>query len=202
METIKNNSNLFKIITPKDVNQFQNLLQSHLNCPFVNSVCQGPCEAFCPWADTHYKLYPCIVDELLGMPQNAEEAEFLWVQQDHERLKERFLGLFERDLLPGMHALSIHAMPKPHSEELCMVINQSARPCSPNGIIKHKDIKDFPLDNMKHLGTGLLACHWADPNQSFQLFKLDVAEAYLLLSMHSIRKTQNHLIALNCTYSS
>ena len=45
------------------------------------------------------------------------------------------------------------------SEKLCMVINQSAGPYVPNLMIKCKDIKGFPLDNMTHLREGLLAQH-------------------------------------------
>jgi hypothetical protein len=85
-----------------------------------------------------------------------------------------------------MHASPIHAVPKPHSDKLRMVINQSAGSFAPNGMIKREDIKGFPLDNMRHLGAGLLACYCADPNQSLVLFKSDVAEAYRLLPMHPL----------------
>ena len=85
-----------------------------------------------------------------------------------------------------MHASPIHAVPKPHSEKMCMIINQSTGPYAPNMMIKCEDIKGFPLDNMRHLGDGLLACHHAKPNQRLVLFKSDVAEAYWLLPMHPL----------------
>lgn len=85
-----------------------------------------------------------------------------------------------------MHTSPTHAVPKMHSEKLCMVINQSAGLFTPNTMIKWEDIKSFPLDNMGHLGAGLLAHHQANPNQSFTIFKSDVAEAYCLLQMHPL----------------
>jgi hypothetical protein len=81
--------------------------------------------------------------------------------------KGRFSGSFGRDLFghnpvqargvsslksPEMHASPIHVVPKPHSEKLRMVTNQSAGPYAPNSMIKRDDsIKGFPLDNMSHL---------------------------------------------------
>jgi hypothetical protein len=44
-------------------------------------------------------------------------------------------------------------------KNICMVINQSAGQFAPNSMIKHENIKGFPLDNMRHLGAGLLAHH-------------------------------------------
>jgi hypothetical protein len=186
MKTIKNNMELFKIVTPINVDFFQRLLQNHPNRPFVDSVCRGLREGFWPWADTHHKCYPSPVDESLGMPQDEKERIFLRVQRDHECSKGRFLGSFGRDPFPGMHASPIHAVPKPRSEKLCKVINQSAGPFAPNSMIKREDIKGFPLDNMRHLVAGLLARHQANPNQSYIIFKSDVAEAYRLLPMHPL----------------
>jgi hypothetical protein len=53
-------------------------------------------------------------------------------------------------------------------------------------MIKHEDVKGFPLDNMRHLGEGLLARHRAKPDQPLVLYKSDVAEAYRLLPMHPL----------------
>ncbi|KAF8218826.1 hypothetical protein L208DRAFT_1346872 [Tricholoma matsutake] len=160
MKTIKENPDLFKIVTPIRVDHFEDLLRTHPNCPFVESHHhQGLREGFWPWVDMQYDTYPSIVDESLGMPQKKEEIDFLQKQQDHEHLKGRFSGSFSRDLLPGMHASPIHAVLKPHSEKLRMVINQSAGKYALNSMIRHEDVRGFPLDNMRHLGKGLLAQH-------------------------------------------
>ena len=55
MKTIRENPNLFKIVTPINVDHFENLLESHPNHPFVESVCRGLQEGFWPWVDTHYE---------------------------------------------------------------------------------------------------------------------------------------------------
>jgi hypothetical protein len=39
MKTIADRPELFKIITPINVDQFEELLKTHPNCPFVESVC-------------------------------------------------------------------------------------------------------------------------------------------------------------------
>lgn len=41
MKTIRENPDLFKIITPINVDQFEELLKSHPNRPFVESICRG-----------------------------------------------------------------------------------------------------------------------------------------------------------------
>jgi hypothetical protein len=132
MNTIKDNPDLFKIITMINVDLFERLLRNHPNRPFVDSVCRGLREGFWPWANTHHECYPSVVDESLGMPRDIKQQNFLRTQRDHERSKGRFSGSFGRDLLPGMHASPIHAVPKTHSEKLRMVINQSAGQFAPN----------------------------------------------------------------------
>ena len=115
---------------------------------------------------------------------NGPEADFLHAQQDQERLAGRFPGSFGRDLLLGMHASPVHAVPKPHSDKLRMVIDQSTGLFSSNAMIRREDIRGFPLDNMIHLGEGLLCRHRTNPLQSLIIYKSDVAEAYRLLPMH------------------
>lgn len=80
MKTIKDNPALFKIVTLINVDLFEQMLQNHPNQPFIDSVCQGLCEGFWPWANTHHEFYPPVVDESLGMPQNTEEGNFLQTQ--------------------------------------------------------------------------------------------------------------------------
>jgi hypothetical protein len=76
-----------------------------------------------------------------------------------------------------MHASPIHAILKPHSEKLHMVINQSAGPYALNLMFRRQDICGFPLDNMTHLGEGLIRKHPEKPGQHLVVFKSDVAKA-------------------------
>jgi hypothetical protein len=80
MRTIKDHPTLFKIITPINIDLFEQMLLNHPNQPFVHSVCQGLQEGFWPWANTHHESYPSVVDESLGMPQDTKEKNFLQTQ--------------------------------------------------------------------------------------------------------------------------
>jgi hypothetical protein len=77
MKTIETRPDLFKIIMPINVDRFEELLTTHPNCPFMESVCRGLREGFWPWANTRHDEYPSIVDKSLGMPEKQEEADFL-----------------------------------------------------------------------------------------------------------------------------
>ena len=61
-QTISENPSLFKIITPINVDHFEDLLSDHLNQAFVRSVCSGLREGFWPWANTLKEGYPVIHD--------------------------------------------------------------------------------------------------------------------------------------------
>jgi hypothetical protein len=77
MRMIEEHPNLFKIVTPINIDRFEELLQTHLNHPFVEAVCCGVHEGFWPWADTRQSELPSIVDESLDMLKKVEEVEFL-----------------------------------------------------------------------------------------------------------------------------
>ena len=132
-------------MTPIYVDRFEDLLKSHPNQPFVKSVCRSLREGFWPWADTHFSEYPDTLDLSLPDPDNADEAEFLRSQRDHEVFKGRFSEPFGDKLLPGMYCMPIFAVPKPHSTDLRMVTDQSAGKFSLNSMIPREDIIGYPL---------------------------------------------------------
>jgi len=53
-------------------------------------------------------------------------------------------------------------------------------------MIKREDIRGFPLDNMTHLGEGLIRWHQTKPGRSWIVYKSDIADAYRLLPMHPL----------------
>jgi hypothetical protein len=112
-------------------------------------------KVFWPWADTLSGDFPITHDETRPMPREAKQADFIRDQCLKEHHKGYYSRSFGTDLLPGMYAMPIHAVPKPHSEDLCLVNDHSAGRFSLNSMIYHSRVTDFPLDNMKHLGEML-----------------------------------------------
>ena len=55
-----------------------------------------------------------------------------------------------------MYAMPIHAVLKPHSDDLHLVTDHSAGPFSLNSMIDHLQVTGFLLDNVLHLGEMLL----------------------------------------------
>jgi len=183
-KTIEENPLLFDIVTPINVDHFEKLLHSHLNQPFVKSVCRGLCEGFWPWADSHIREYPDTLDLSYPKPENEDEAQFLCDQRDHEVFKGCFSEAFGDKLLPGMYCMPVFAIPKPHSTDLRMVTHQSAGKYSLNSMIPRDEITGYPLDNLRHLREFLLSMYHKDPTSPHTLFKSNVSEAYRLLPVH------------------
>jgi hypothetical protein len=102
LKTIAENSHLFKIITPIDVDLFELYLQNHPNRPLVDSVCRGFREGFWPWADTDREGYPVTWDNSSHPIHDSAHAQFLREQRDTEISLGQYSPTFGKDLLPGM----------------------------------------------------------------------------------------------------
>ncbi|PPQ96749.1 hypothetical protein CVT26_010234 [Gymnopilus dilepis] len=185
-KTISGNPDLFKIVTPIDVDAFERLLAHHPNPEFVSSVCSGLREGFWPWADTTLPDYPLTVD-LAKTPKDTREANFIREQCHIEVSKGRFSDSFGPDLLPGMYCMPVHAVPKTraNTSELRMVTDHSTGKFSLNSMIDHNCVTGFPLDNLCHFGEMLLHfAHSSCNQQGLTIWKSDVAEAYRLMPVH------------------
>ena len=117
-KTIRENADLFKIITPICVDKFESYLIDHPNRAFVNSICHGLREGFWPWADTLKVGYPETLDESKPPPSEDAKRVFLRQQLAIEQSKDRFSRSFGTRLLPGMYCMPIHAVPKPNSMDM------------------------------------------------------------------------------------
>ena len=91
---------------------------NHPNPKFVTSVCTGLREGFWPWADTLAAGFPATHDESRPMPTDERKSSFIREQCLKERHKGYHSESFGTDLLPGMYSMPIHAVPKPHSDDL------------------------------------------------------------------------------------
>ena len=183
-KTINENPDLFKIVTPVNVDVFEAYLESHPNQAFVKSVCNGLREGFWPWAEVPKPGYPDTNDESKPAPTDVKKAEFLRAQRDVELAKDRFSPPLAHGLLPGMYCMPIYAVPKPRSSDLRLVTDQSYGKYSLNSMINHDKVTGYPLDNMVHFGEMLMDLERRDPGSEKVVWKSDIAEAYRILPMH------------------
>jgi hypothetical protein len=184
-QTIFENPSLCKIVTPINVDRFQELLANHPNPLFVDSVCAGLRRGFWPWANTLKEGYPSIFDGARPTPCDDRKAAFICDQRDIEIQKDRFSESFGPNLLPGMYCMPAHAVPKPNSSDLRMVTDHSAGPYSLNSMVDHDQVTGYSLDNMTHMGEMLIAHHRLPSNgRKTLVWKSDIAEAYRLMPLH------------------
>lgn len=183
LSTLADHPELFRIITPINVDIFEAFLRTHPNQPFVWSVCEGLRKGFWPWADTMREGFPATHDESRPVPENHEQAMFIRKQCELEQQKGRFSGPFGKKLLPGMYSMPSHAVPKPNSSDLRLVTDHSAGAFSLNDMIDHDQVKGYPLDNLRHLGEILLDIKRSTGNVPLTMWKSDIAEAYRLMPM-------------------
>ena len=186
VSTIHNNPHLFQIITPINVTRLEELLQSHPNKLFVQSVCISLREGFWPWANTQKDEYPTTWDFSERPPKTEHEAGFLRDQRDSEIGARRYSESFGTDLLPGMYSTPVHAVPKPRSEKLRLVNDHSAGIFSLNSMIAREDIAGAKMDTISDLAGAILQYRRKHPDKNLVLFKSDVSAAYRRLPLHPL----------------
>ena len=184
--TIRQNPHLFPIVTPINVQRFEELLETHPNKPFVESICVSLREGFWPWANTQREEYPVTWDFSDRPPKTKQEAVFLRDQRDIEIDAGRYSESFGTDLLPGMYSTPVHAIPKPRSEKLRLVNDHSAGQFSLNSMIDREDVVGAKMDSVSDLIGALLRYRKDNPDRSLILFKSDVSAAYRRLPLHPL----------------
>ena len=182
--TIQNNEHLFDIVTPINIDRFASLLSNHPNQPYVHSVLKGLRDGFWPWADTRHEVYPLTQDYYKCRHFDDNASQFLLDQRDEEIRLGRFSESFGTDLLPGMYAMSIHVIPKPHTTNLRLISNLSAGDYAPNTMIDKANVANLPLDTITELGSALISFRQAHGNAKLVMWKSDVSQAYRRMPMH------------------
>jgi hypothetical protein len=184
--TIDNHPELFKIVTPINVDKFEAYLINHPNRAYVDSVCLGLRDGFWPWA-THddpnlWRTY----DNSHRSINQAERMNFVREQRDEEIKLGRWSPSFGSKLLTGMYSSPIGVVPKPHSDKFRLVNDHSQEPYSPNSMITSNN-PSFPLDTIDDL-VGVLLTTRRDhgKNRKLVLWKSDVRSAYRLMPMHPL----------------
>ncbi len=176
--TLDARPDLFRIVTPINVDAFASLLDDHPNQPFVRSVLKGLREGFWPFADAKPSEYPDTWDEARNPPDDDSARNFLRAQRDEELRLGRYSPSFGPDLLPGMYSMPVHVVPKPHSNKFRLVNDQSAGAFSLNSMIRPESIKGAVLDGMPPLGADLREIRRSFPGVPLILWKSDVSQAY------------------------
>lgn len=184
METINAHPHLFKITTPIKVNRFEELLSDHPNQPNVKSVCFSLRHGFWPHAHTRHIDYPTTWDNSHRPIRSQVELEFLEGQMDTEVAAGRYSEDFGPDLLPGMYCSPIHTIPKPGTDTLRLINDQSDGDFSPNSMINRDDIAGTCMDGIKSLGASLRAFR-REHGDHLQLvvYKSDIQGAYRNIPM-------------------
>jgi hypothetical protein len=182
--TIRDRPDLFQIITPLNIPRLEQLLDTHPNRPFVDSLCLSLREGFWPWADTSRE--PTEVTRNNSRPREWTdmEREFIAATCREEEEAGRFSQAFGTELLPGMVCGPVFPVPKPgNTNQLRLVTDQSAGTHSLNSLIPD-DSRSVRFDNLHDLGSALRHFHRQHGRGPRWLFKSDVSKAYRLLPMH------------------
>ena len=134
--------------------------------------------------------YPEILDLSSSDQLNLKQREFFTKQLSHELQMGRYSTSIGTSLLPGMYCMPIYAVPKPHSEDLCLINDHSVSEFSLNSMVNHKQVTGYPMDNLAIFGDMLLSLR--DNNQDLEgkhaitVWKSDISEAYRLCPMHPV----------------
>ncbi|KAF8983038.1 hypothetical protein BDQ17DRAFT_1261746, partial [Cyathus striatus] len=153
---IRKHPDIFKIVTPLQVEWFEHYLTSHANRPLVESFCQGLHEGFWPFA-THWSDFLLTHNESKNHPSLSSEAlAFLYAQRDQEMALGQFSAVIPHTFKQGTFCMPIHAVPKTEPNKFCMITNHSAGKCALNLLISWEAITGrSPLDSLKHLADSL-----------------------------------------------
>ena len=148
--TIHLHLHLFQLITPININCLESLLTTHPNQALIHSIILGFREGFWPFAITENTPRPSIVNNSARVLQDPAHVLFVREQRDYKIQQGRFSPSFGHHLLPRMTAIPIGVVPKPHSNKLRLVVDQSSGDFTPNSFIPQQSVA-VPLDNLQEL---------------------------------------------------
>jgi hypothetical protein len=155
-QTLNEKPELFKIVTPINIETLEQLSIHHPNRPFVESILEGFRNGFWPWATTVREGYPLTHNESKQIQLTPEKETFLLEQIKHEQELGRMSSDFGEELLPGMFCMPHYVVPKPHGDGWRLVNDLSAGSFSLNSMVDHQYVTGYPLDNLSQFGDLLL----------------------------------------------
>jgi hypothetical protein len=112
-------------------------------------------------------------------PKSDEHGAFIAKQVETEVHLGRYSDAFGPDLLLGMYSSPIHAVPKPGSDALRLINDQSAGEFSPISMIDSENVAGTCMDGIKLLGASLHAfCKAEGDDIELVMWKSDIQMAY------------------------
>ncbi|KAF9022426.1 hypothetical protein BDZ89DRAFT_956632 [Hymenopellis radicata] len=187
LRTIHENPHLFHVSTPINVDRFASCLTLHPNRHFVASVVRMLRVGLWPWADTNPTGdFPETWDNAWANIPSEKERDFVLSQCNEEAQKGQHSPSFGPDLLPGMYTTPNIAVPKPHSDDLRLVANQSAGQFCQNNMVHKAETKGARLDSLLVFIPLLLFFTQLHPGKRFLLWKSDVAGAFRNIPIHPL----------------
>ena len=186
--TICHHPHLYRLVTPVNIDHLEYYLSLHPNHTLTCLIILGFCEGFRPFTIMENSPHPSIVNNSSHIIKDPAHIQFVCEQRDYEIWLGHFSPSFGLDLLPGMTSIPIGVVPKPHSDELRLVVDQSSGDYSPNSFIPQQGVA-VPLDNLHDLGMILRnVCALHGSNVRLVLFKSDVSQAYHWLPLSFLWK--------------
>jgi hypothetical protein len=157
MTTIRENPHLFNVSTEIHVERLRELLKSHPNPVFVDSVIATLTDGAWPFANTRYTSgFSITYDNSRILPKTEREREFLEAQSKEEENAGRHSPDFGPNLLPGMYSTPVLAVPKPHSDKLRLCSDMSAGEFCQNNMMDRAETKGARLDTLRGFIAALL----------------------------------------------
>ncbi|KAJ7129202.1 hypothetical protein C8R44DRAFT_615205 [Mycena epipterygia] len=185
--TICENPCLFSVSTEIQAGRLRELLKTHPNPVFVDSIIATLTEGAWPFADTrHTSGFPITYNNSQILPKTEREREFLESQSKEEEDAGRHSRVFGPDLLPGMYSTPVLAVPKPHSDKLRLCSHMSAGQFCQNNMMDRAETKGARLDTLHGFIAALLVYRRSNPDKCLVAFKSDVKGAFRLISSHPL----------------
>ncbi|EIN03874.1 hypothetical protein PUNSTDRAFT_22768, partial [Punctularia strigosozonata HHB-11173 SS5] len=151
LRTIASHAYLFRIVTPVNVDLFEELLATHPNQPFVESVVHGFRNGFWPAANTNDTSLPSTWDNAHRPLRDPRHVQFLAEYRDKEVESGRWSMAFGTELMDGMYSMPIGVVPKGENS-FRLVNDDSAGEFSVNAMIPRVR-PSIPMDNVIDLGA-------------------------------------------------
>ena len=187
ISTIRNYPALFNVSTPIRFDKLKEMCRDHPRQDFVDSVVTTLQEGAWPWANTHYDDgFPLTWDNAWRLPKDEKEQDFVSQYAREEFELGHYSQDFGPDLLPGMYATPVFAIPKPHSDNLRLVNHLSAGKYAQNLMMDRSETCGARLDTLHNFMAALLKHKKENPSKKLIVWKSDVKGAFRLIPVHPL----------------